>query len=97
MKFIPLDASNFANCISNDGELVYFASVRTFCGHGKNGQSPCSGDSGGGFFSLKGTSWILKGTVSSSKMAIDMSCNGSSAIIYTDVREFVDWIDFITT
>jgi secreted trypsin-like serine protease len=51
------------------------------------------GDSGSALAIKLRDRWVLRGVVSA---ATSESCNGESAVLYTDVAQFRDWINGFT-
>ncbi|XP_053675618.1 polyserase-2-like [Anopheles nili] len=63
----------------------------------ETGANVCSGDSGGGLFFAKDSVWYLRGIVSAAaRKDLDngkFSCNAALPATYTDVSEYVQWIE----
>lgn len=85
------NALNDSYCYRTDHGLARYASARSFCGGGGNG-TPNNGDSGNGFFSLFGSTWVQYGIVS----VVSTNATGhivpSSFAVYMSVKLFKHWI-----
>jgi secreted trypsin-like serine protease len=86
------------HCFKVEKQLGKFSSNRTFCGGFPNDhKSSCVGHSGGGFFQRDPTTrnwnFNLVGIVSSSLFDPLSGCMDSSFSIFTDVAQFVGWIE----
>lgn len=90
---IVVPSVDSTECFTKFPQLAQIASNRTFCGgFDSQGKAPCSGDSGGGFYTLESLSWIIRGVVSSSMVDRDLGCDVNKYSIYTNVDQFLDWI-----
>lgn len=81
-------------CFNDFPLLAEITSKKSFCaGFKDQTKSICSGDSGGGFFSIHIESgrYYLKGIVSASMMT-KITCNKEAYSIFTDVANFSKWI-----
>lgn len=75
---------NFQNLISN---------FKTFCAGWVSGSMICNGDSGTGIIFNQNNKAYLGGIVSVGlRKAGQQSCDPNLYTIFTDVREFLDWI-----
>lgn len=85
------NALNASYCLTEDPELAFLSSTRTFCGRGKDG-GPNRGDSGGGFFVLYGSIWVQYGVISALRVNASGIVDPDSFAIYTNVKLFRNWI-----
>jgi secreted trypsin-like serine protease len=78
-------------CVYKGYEYVRIVSVSSFCARGE-GVSPCSGDSGGGFFvkDRHTRRFEVHGVVSQGVDVTD--CDTDDYTVFTDVPKFVQWI-----
>lgn len=63
---------------------------------GGGGSTPCSGDSGGGYFTTVNSKTFLRGIVSSASVITDKSgfyCDTQKPAVFTDVGKFAEWIE----
>lgn len=78
-------------CFLHHREFTILSSNRTFCAGGDKA-SPCSGDSGSGFFIKSGSNWFLRGIVSSSLTDTSGKCDVTRYAVYTNVVKFKDFV-----
>jgi len=78
-------------CLTTYPYLARISSVRTFCGGVEEG-APNRGDGGGGMFVETGSTWVQYGIVSSLHLGTSDNVNANTTAIYTNVKEFKDWI-----
>ena len=89
---VPIHTNEF--CFLTEKELVDLASNRTFCAGRGDGAGICTGDSGGGVSIKVGSTFFLRGIVSSG-LYDQISCDVSKFAIFTDALKFKPWIDQI--
>lgn len=91
---IPRQASvkaiNDSHCLRADNAVAALTSSRTFCG-GYGDGSPNRGDSGGGFFAISGSAWVLYGIVSVILTNATGHVVPNSFTIYTNLTAFKNW------
>ncbi|XP_043251936.1 serine protease gd-like isoform X1 [Colletes gigas] len=83
-------------CLWSNAEFASITSNRTFCAGLRNGSGPCNGDSGSGFVMYDSITdrYYLRGVVSLSLLnRANMSCDLSQYVVYTDVAQYMDWIE----
>ena len=81
-------------CEDADERFAIASSNRTFCaGFINQNKAACKGDSGSGFYQLKGRNYNLAGIVSASLIDISAYCVTEDFSIFTDVSKFTDWIN----
>jgi secreted trypsin-like serine protease len=91
---LVVPAINASHCYTTFHVLAQISSNRAFCGGYENEQrSACLGDSGGGFYLLESSRWVVRGIISASIIDFDIGCDINSFSIYTNVARFVDWIN----
>jgi len=78
-------------CFLHRRHFTILSSNRTFCAGG-DGVSPCSGDSGGGFFIKSGSNWFLRGIVSSSLVDTNGKCDVSNYAVFTNVVKYKSFV-----
>ena len=81
-------------CFNDFPKLAEITSMQSFCaGYRDQTKSVCSGDSGGGLFSIHSESgrYYVKGIVSAALLE-DKTCNKEVYSIFTDVASFSKWI-----
>ncbi|KAG5670174.1 hypothetical protein PVAND_000455 [Polypedilum vanderplanki] len=79
------------NCFLQDSILTSISSNRTFCAGGEN-KGVCSGDSGGGFYIQRESTWYLQGIVSSSLINEQRRCDVTTYAVFTNIAIYVNWI-----
>ncbi|XP_070493054.1 uncharacterized protein [Chironomus tepperi] len=82
-------------CFQDNRALARISSGRTFCGGPGRGIGVCNGDSGSGLYVTDGTTYYLRGVVSSSLIGGPYGCDVDTYSVFTDVLKFVDWINGI--
>lgn len=85
----------FSQCLQSNRDFFgFFLSDRNFCAGFRNGTSVCNGDSGGGMVFEEDGTWQLRGVVSISMKREDKDlCNTSHYVIFTDVAQYLPWIE----
>ncbi|XP_070501603.1 serine protease gd-like [Chironomus tepperi] len=91
-KMIETPIHSNKDCFMDNQALAALSSGRTFCGGLGRGVGVCNGDSGSGLFVTDGTTYYLRGVVSSSLKRISYECNVDTYSIFTDVIKYIDWI-----
>lgn len=91
LKHANISVMDAAICLTRDKSLAQISSKRTFCALGDG--SPNEGDSGGGFFTHKNRRWVQYGIVSSIRANARGEVEDGAYSVYTNIREFKDWID----
>ena len=91
-KTIEVPIVSDGTCLRSNPAILAISTERTFCAGGKNGEGPCSGDSGGGLILKNGNKYYLRGLVSSSPRAGTSPCDPNSFAVFTDVAKFSSWI-----
>jgi len=86
---------NLVFCLRKYPELQSISATTTFCGGYGNGTGVCTGDSGGGLFVSYKNVYYLRGIVSSSLSDSELGCNVNTYALYTNVTQFINWIDNI--
>lgn len=71
--------------------LYRLFSRRALCVGGE-GAGPCFGDSGGGIFTRRGSTWFLRGVTSFSDTDATGNCDVNTKSVFTAVESFNDWI-----
>ena len=90
---LRLPAVPLAICVNADERFEIVSSNRTFCaGYMNKNKAACQGDSGSGFYQLKGQNYNLAGVVSASLKDNSVYCVTEFYSIFTDVSKFTDWI-----
>lgn len=90
---ILVPAINSSHCYTTFPKLAEISSIRSFCGgYDQLGIAPCHGDSGGGFYLRNNAAWMVQGIVSSTILDKD-GCDVNVFSIYTNVAQFVEWIE----
>lgn len=80
-------------CLRSNDQFSQITSNRTFCAGNRNGQGPCTGDSGGGLMMERNGRWTLRGTVSGALAeANSEDCDLQQYVIYSDIAKFTSWI-----
>lgn len=88
-KQITINSVDLYTCYLHDFGFVQIASMRSFCA-GKN-QSPCSGDSGSGFYVKSKGQWSIYGIISEG-VVTNGECDTSKYVVFVDVGKFIGWI-----
>ena len=91
-KTIDVKIINDGACFRPYPALLKISSERTFCATGKNDESLCSGDSGGGLLFKKQDKWYLRGLVSAALTTETGVCKTEAPVIFTDIARFKNWI-----
>ncbi|XP_037043639.1 connectin-like [Bradysia coprophila] len=84
-------AINESHCLREDNGIAIFTSARTFCGGDGDG-TPSSGDSGGGFFFISGSSWAQYGILSAIRANATGHVIPNAYHIYTNLTQFKNWM-----
>ncbi|KAL5273821.1 hypothetical protein ACFFRR_000526 [Megaselia abdita] len=81
------------DCLRSNSQFSQLTSNRTMCAGDRDGQGPCSGDSGGGLILQRNNRWVLRGLVSGAFYdAMKDSCDLKEYVIYSDVAKFMSWV-----
>ncbi|XP_039433650.1 polyserase-2-like [Culex pipiens pallens] len=66
----------------------------SYCAGNQNQTNVCSGDSGGGMYYNIGSSWYIRGLVSTGVRPVDDSaaCNPKEYVIFSDIPYYLGWI-----
>lgn len=81
------------DCLRSNSQFAQLTSNRTMCAGDRDGQGPCSGDSGGGLVLRRNDRWVIRGLVSGAfNDVVKDSCNLKEYVIYSDVAKFMDWV-----
>lgn len=81
------------DCLRSNGQFAQLTSSRTMCAGDRDGQGPCSGDSGGGLVLQRNNRWVLRGLVAGAFNDVKKdSCNLMEFVIYSDVAKFTSWV-----
>ena len=91
-KTIEVPIVSEGTCLRSHSVILAISSDRTFCAGGKNGEGPCSGDSGGGLILKRGDRWYLRGLVSTAPRYGASPCDPNSFAVFTDVAKFGNWV-----
>ncbi|XP_070504113.1 uncharacterized protein [Chironomus tepperi] len=91
---IPIHSNE--DCFFYNNLLAKLSSKRTFCGGTGTGIGVCRGDSGSGLFVTDGTSYYLRGVVSSSLIGGPYGCDVDNYSVFTDVTKYIDWINGVS-
>ncbi|XP_070501610.1 uncharacterized protein [Chironomus tepperi] len=95
-KMIETPIQSNKDCFKNNRALAGISSGRTFCGGTGTGVGVCNGDSGSGLFVDDGTTYYLRGIVSSSLLNVNRECNVDNYSVFTDVTKYIDWINGVS-
>ncbi|XP_055609714.1 CLIP domain-containing serine protease B14-like [Uranotaenia lowii] len=97
LQFVSLQLEDRKTCIkSNEKHYKKYLSDdgSQFCAGNKNTSNVCDGDSGGGIFFKLGSSWYIRGLVSSGvKSDKDNHCDPTQYAIFSDVPFYLKWIN----
>lgn len=95
LKEATMPVVPFAECLQSNREFFgAFLSKNNFCAGYRNGTSVCNGDSGGGMIFEENGVWHLRGVVSLSMKRDNKDlCNTQNYVIFTDVAQYLDWIE----
>lgn len=90
MPVVPL-----SDCLQSNRDFFgAFLTNKNFCAGYRNGTSVCNGDSGGGMIFQEHNIWYIRGVVSLSMKRDNKDlCNTSHYVIFTDVAQYLDWIE----
>lgn len=85
----------FSECLQSNRQFFgAFLSDKNFCAGYRNGTSVCNGDSGGAMIFEENGVWRIRGVVSLSMKRDNKDlCNTSHYVIFTDVAQYLDWIE----
>lgn len=90
---LEMPAISGSYCYTRFPKLAFTSSHRAFCaGFENQDRGPCTGDSGGGFFTQDSKVWLIRGIISSSLWDPKYGCDVNVFGIYTNVAIFRDWI-----
>lgn len=65
----------------------------SYCAGNQNQTNVCDGDSGGGMFYNIGSSWYIRGLVSTGVRPVgDSACNPKEYVIFSDIPYYLEWI-----
>lgn len=78
------------SCLLEDSQFEVIATERTFCGKAE-GEGPCLGDSGSGFYVEHDRIWFLEG-ITSSSLVRNGDCDVTKNAVFTSISKFTDWI-----
>lgn len=95
LKEATMPVVPFADCLQSNRDFFgAFLTNKNFCAGYRNGTSVCNGDSGGGMIFEENKLWYIRGVVSlSMKRDTKDLCNTAHYVIFTDVAQYLDWID----
>lgn len=96
---VVIPAVRASYCYPTFKLLAGISSPRMFCGGYENRQKgPCTGDSGGGYYSQKtpNSPFIVQGIISSAITDNIGNCDINKFTLYTNVGWFADWVKDIT-
>lgn len=95
LKMAKMPVVSHETCIYSYPEFfTRFTSPQTFCAGFRRGTTVCNGDSGGGMVFNQDSKWYLKGLVSITVAREGLKvCDTNHYVIFTDVAEFLDWLD----
>ncbi|XP_070501422.1 uncharacterized protein [Chironomus tepperi] len=96
-KMIQTPIHSNEDCFLKNYLLAKLSSRRTFCGGTGTGVGVCRGDSGSGLFVDDGTTYYLRGVVSSSLIGGPYGCDVDTYSVFTDVTKYIDWINNVST
>ena len=96
-KILETPIHDNQDCFEDNDGLALLSSGRTFCGGQGRGVGVCVGDSGSGLIVTNGTTFYLRGIVSSSVKGGQYGCDVDTYAVFTDVLKFTDWINGIST
>ncbi|XP_070505173.1 uncharacterized protein [Chironomus tepperi] len=96
-KILEMPIHSNEDCFLKNYLLATLSSKRTFCGGTGAGVGVCSGDSGSGLFVTNGTTYYLRGIVSSSLRGGPYGCDVDTYAVFTDVTKYIDWINNVST
>ncbi|XP_070501904.1 uncharacterized protein [Chironomus tepperi] len=96
-KILETPIHSNEDCFLNNFLLAKLSSKRTFCGGTGTGIGVCRGDSGNGLFVTDGTTYYLRGIVSSSLIGGPYGCDVDTYSVFTDVTKYIDWINKVST
>lgn len=87
-----IDIIDNEQCYLDDPRVAALSSRNTFCGGTGDASGPCNGDSGGPIVVKIGTTWFLRGIVSSGLLNSEKQCDVRSRVVYTNALKFIKWI-----
>ncbi|XP_070493055.1 uncharacterized protein [Chironomus tepperi] len=96
-KILETPIHSNKDCFKNNEALAGLSSGRTFCGGTGTGIGVCRGDSGSGLIVTDGTTYYLRGIVSSSLIGGPYGCDVDTYSVFTDVTKYIDWINNVST
>ncbi|KAL7014091.1 hypothetical protein ACKWTF_015737 [Chironomus riparius] len=94
-KILSTPIHSNSDCFKAFEDLALLSSGRTFCGGSGRGVGVCNGDSGSGLIVTDGSSYYLRGVVSSSLLNANRGCDVNIYAIFTDILKYIDWINGI--
>lgn len=96
LQELQVPAINASHCYSNHFELAQITSNRMFCaGFDNENKGACSGDAGGGFYTIetRRSPFVITGIISTGLLDQHFQCNVNVPQLFTNVGWFVDWIN----
>lgn len=83
-------------CVTTNSIFKHISTNRTFCAVFGNGLGPCDKDAGGGIANWGNGHWFIAGVFSVALAdPLQHTCKQNAPIGFTDVSQFVDWIEHI--
>ncbi|XP_070501605.1 serine protease gd-like [Chironomus tepperi] len=95
-KILETPIHSNEDCFLKNFYLSKISSKRTFCGGTGTGVGVCRGDSGSGLFVTDGTTYYLRGIVSSSLIGGPYGCDVDTYSVFSDVTKYIDWINWVS-
>lgn len=91
---LKVPAIDPSTCYTTFPRLARYSSTRMFCGgYANQGKAVCTGDAGGGFFTVDANStWTIRGIVSGALRSATGECDVNAYTLYTNVAKFRNWI-----
>lgn len=96
-KMMKVPIHENSDCFLQYPGLAQLSSRRTFCAGYANGTGVCSGDGGSGLMVNYAGAFYLRGLVSSSLFDYPKGCDVNAYAVYTDMLNFYDWLNGIST
>jgi secreted trypsin-like serine protease len=94
-KVLEMPIHKNEDCFFEHKALLSISSKRTFCAGTGHGIGVCRGDSGGGLYVFQYGAYALRGIVSSSLIGGPYGCDVDAYSVFTDVINYIDWINEI--